>query len=97
MDNNQLKKYIGLQIKEKRETMGIKQEHMAQILKLSRTSIHNIESGRHSVTAENIMLLCGFFNCTPNELFPPVKAIKYIIEEKEVMVKKKKKILKIIK
>jgi len=97
MTPEELKKYVGFQIKHKRVQSGLRQEDVGKVLRLTRTSIMNIERGRHSGTIHTILLFCQLFKCTPNDLFPPVKPFKYEIEEKTVMVKRKKKVIKILK
>src|SRR5687767_13854964 len=97
MTHEELKKYIGLQIKRKREQSGLRQEDVGKVLRLTRISIMNIEQGRHSGTIHTILLFCQLFKCTPNDLFPPVKPFKYTIEEKMVNVKRKKKFIKVLK
>ena len=92
-----INKYIGTQIKLRREELGLKQEDIGNHLNLSRVSILNMENGRHGVNNENMFLLCGLFKCTPNDLFPPIKEIKYEIAEKTKLIKKKVKYIKIFK
>ena len=97
MTEKHLKRYIGIRLKEMRQHVGLKQEDVGKILGLSRVSILNMESGRHSPTPFKLLTFCRLFNCSLNDIFPPVEAIKYKIEEKTVTVKKKVKQLKIIK
>lgn len=97
MTDKQIKKYMGFQIKVRRESLNLKQEDIGRALKLSRVSILNMESGRHSPKCNAILTLCGIFNCTPNDLYPNSNGVKYAIEEKTVTVKKKRKVLKLIK
>lgn len=97
MTEKQLKIFIGSRLKELREHAGLKQEDVGKVINLSRVSILNMEQGRHSPTPFKLLSLCRLFNCKLNDIFPPVEAIKYIIEEKTVTVKKKVKQFKIIK
>jgi DNA-binding XRE family transcriptional regulator len=97
MTESHLKRYIGVRLKELREHAGLKQEDVGKIIGLSRVSILNMESGRHSPTPFKLLSFCRLFDCTLNDIFPPVEAIKYKIEEKTVMVKKKVKQIKVIK
>lgn len=93
--SKELNKYMGKRVHDLRKALGINQDNIAGVLNVSRTSIVNIEAGRHGMSSDNIVMICRLFNCTPNDLFPPIEAIKYTIEEVPVIVKKKK-VLKII-
>jgi DNA-binding XRE family transcriptional regulator len=97
MTEKHLKRYIGVRLKELRQHAGLKQEDVGKVVGLSRVSILNMESGRHSPTPFKLLSMCRLFNCTLNDIFPPVDAIKYTIEEKTITVKKKVKQFKIIK
>lgn len=97
MKDKIIKQYIGHQIKERREKLGINQEGLADAIKLSRVSVLNMEQGKHGPKHGTMLLLCSIFECTPNDLYPPAKAGKFIISEKIINVKKKKKSLKWIK
>jgi transcriptional regulator with XRE-family HTH domain len=67
------KKHFGEKVKEKREQLGLRQDDISSILKLSRTSVINIESGRHQTTIKNIYLLACLFQCPVSEFFPPIQ------------------------
>lgn len=97
MTEKQVKLYIGMRLKEKRLKAGLRQEDVATVIKLSRVSILNMEIGRHSPTPFKLHALCRLYNCTPNDIYPPIDAIKYKMDEKTVTIKRKIKTLKIIK
>lgn len=97
MKEKHLKLHIGTKIKEQRGKSELRQEDVANVLNLSRSSIVNIEIGRHGTTMHTLFSLCRLFKCTPNDLFPPVEPLNFIIEEKFITVKKKVKRLKVLK
>lgn len=96
-DKHSIAKYIGLKIKEHREVNGITQEELGVLLNLSRISILNMESGRHRASVDNLFYICGIFKCQITDLFPPIKAVQFAFEEKNVKVIKKVRKIKIIK
>lgn len=59
MKEKEIKLFIGNVIKNKRIECGIRQEDVAQALKLTRVSVLNIEAGRHAPTLESIFILCA--------------------------------------
>ena len=97
MKDKDIKKYIGARLKELRENAGLKQEDVAGVLKLSRVSILNMESGRHCANYFNLYKLSCLFNCSLNEIFPPINATRFVIETKTVNVKRQVKRIKILK
>lgn len=97
MKKGKIAKYIGQKIREHREKAEINQEQLGFLLCLSRVSILNMENGRHRPSVDNLFFLCGIFKCQITDLFPPIKAVNILVEEKEVRVKKKVKVIKIIK
>lgn len=93
-----IKIYIGKQIKERRKDAKITQEDFGTYLGLTRTSVINIESGRHGTTAEAIWKICNMLHCTPNDLFPNTKPArrKYRWIEKTIRVPKKVMVKKLM-
>jgi|GEM_PF-2225480 putative transcriptional regulator len=89
MDSS-LPKYFGAKVKENRIRMGLTQIHLAQITGLTRVSIINMESGRHSPTLNGLMILCSCFGCQPNDLLPRVKKKQLQVKEKRVRIVKVK-------
>lgn len=96
MKRESIAKHIGQKIKEQRETNKFSQEELGGLLNLSRVSIMNMENGRHRVSIDNLFMLCGIFKCKITDLFPPIRVINIIIEEKEIRVKKKVRKIKIV-
>ena len=97
MNRDSIAKYIGTKIREHREANGIKQEELGILLQLSRVSILNMENGRHRPSVDNLFLLCGIFKCQITDLFPPIKAVNFTFEEKNIKVIKKVRKIKILK
>lgn len=94
-----INKYIGNKIRLRRKELGLTQENLATAMSLNRLSILNIEKGRHGTTAESMFTLCATLNCTPNDIFPPVKLkkLKYRWVEKTIRVPKKIKVKVLVK
>lgn len=81
--------YTAAKIKDLRIAKGLTQEDFATALGLSRTSILNMEKGRHGITLENLYTVCILLECTPNDLLPPIKEhYEIVIKEKTIMVPK---------
>jgi DNA-binding XRE family transcriptional regulator len=99
MNKAKLLKFMGEVINQKRKALDITQQQLAEFVGLSRVSIMNVERGRHQLQIDVMFKICGLLKCQINELFPPVDAINFKIQEKTVTVKKQKKIrsIKIIK
>lgn len=97
MDKNSIAKYIGQKIQEHRKANDITQEELGVLLNLSRVSILNMESGRHRPSVDQLFFLCGIFKCQITDLFPPIKAVEFTFEEKNVKVIKKVRKIKIVK
>lgn len=70
-----VKKVIGENIKRERVKIGYSQAQFGNLINLTRASIINIESGRHSPTNETIYIICCILKCTPNDIFPATKKI----------------------
>lgn len=68
--NIELNKLIGNIIKEKRKSLKIRQDVLAEKINLSRTSIVNIEKGNQQLTLENLFELSKVFKCTMQDLLP---------------------------
>lgn len=96
MKRESISKYIRQKIKEHREARKIKQEELGELLGLSRVSILNMEAGKHRPSVDTIFYLCGILKCQIADLFPPIKAVKIIFEEKEIKIKKKIRRIKVV-
>lgn len=66
----ELSEIIALRIKNLRKQKGHSQTKLAEILGLSRSSITNLEKGRHSLTIEMLEKLCQIYNVKSNEILP---------------------------
>lgn len=85
---NQVNKYIGLRLEEFRSTTTYSQEHVAQMLGLSRGQYCNLLKGKSNWYAKYILVLCRLFNCQPNELFPLIKRVNPNVKiKKKILVK----------
>lgn len=73
MNTTEINKFIGDKIRKYRKLTGVTQEELAAILKISRTSMVNMEQGRQSCPLYRVPLLCATLGMTPNDLFPMPK------------------------
>jgi transcriptional regulator with XRE-family HTH domain len=62
--------HIGALIKAKRKTLGLKQETLANTLRISRGSLANIETGRQSILVHQLYNFAAALQLTPIELLP---------------------------
>jgi transcriptional regulator with XRE-family HTH domain len=72
LDSEQLYIGIGAQIKRVRESAGMTQEDLAEILNLKRTSITNIERGNQRPTLDTLYRLCEQFGLEITDILPSV-------------------------
>ncbi len=56
------KKEIGRRIKELRLARDLKQQDLAELLSLSRSSISNVENGTRGLSLESLQKVCEVFN-----------------------------------
>lgn len=86
-------KKIGSKIKSLRGKIGLSQGKLANLLKVSRVSISQIESGERKISAEEIANLSKIFNITTDVLLDLKQDIKVTLEKtKEIIPKVKTEI-----
>ena len=61
---------IGKRLKETRTTCNIKQDYIAEKTGLNRSSISNIETGRHQVSLIVLYKICEILELSMNDLLP---------------------------
>lgn len=64
-----IKKQLGLRIKELRLSKSLTQEALAEKINISAKSLSQIELGNNFVSAETLNDLCNALNITPRNLF----------------------------
>lgn len=69
---------IGQRIKEIREQSDseIRQQQLADVLGLTRTSITNIEKGNQKITLDALYKFCDYFKIEVSDLLPSVQSVK---------------------
>lgn len=67
---------IGERIKEKRKEVGINQQALAEEIKISRTSISNIEKGRHQPTLHLLFKICYALNLDIKSVIPSIEELQ---------------------
>ena len=65
-----LKKYTGIKVKEIRNKKKFTQENLSELTGLSRVSIVNIESGKHSLTLKTLEMFCESLDCKSSDILP---------------------------
>lgn len=83
-------KKLGIKIRNLREQTGLSQEKLASLLRISRVSLSQIESGERKISAEEIAKLSKIFNITTDVLLALKQDIKIILEKRKEVVPKGK-------
>jgi len=65
---NLIQSEIGCRVKHLRKISGLKQEDLCDIVGLSRTSISNIESGKHCPTLPTLLKICCAIGCNISDI-----------------------------
>jgi transcriptional regulator with XRE-family HTH domain len=79
-------KHIGTLIKTRRKTLGMKQETLANMLRISRGSLANVETGRQNVLVHNLYKFAAALKLTPFDLLPPLSNDDLEVERTELPV-----------
>lgn len=74
-------KKLGVRIKTLREQAGYSQEKLANLLKISRVSLSQVETGDRRISAEEIPELSKIFNVASDILLDLKKDIKVVLEK----------------
>ena len=64
---------VGKRIKMMRLAKGLRQKHVADMLKISQSNMSNIESGRCGVTIDHLILLQEIFACCMSDFFVDIE------------------------
>lgn len=82
LDEKKLYASIGSRIRQVREAQEprMSQDGLAQALKLKRTSITNIESGKQKLSLETIYLFCERFGLKVSDVLPDIGEVTYAHE-----------------
>lgn len=67
-DERAVYKRVGAQIRHAREMAGLSQQHLADEVLLTRTSITNIEAGRQSVSVAVLLSIADALSVEPGDL-----------------------------
>jgi transcriptional regulator with XRE-family HTH domain len=73
---------LGERVKRLRGEVGLSQERLSRMLKMSRVSISQIENGERKIGAEEIAEIARIFNISPDVLLDFKRDIKVILEKK---------------
>jgi transcriptional regulator with XRE-family HTH domain len=77
-------KQIGAVIKARRKTLRLKQEELASLLRISRGSLANIETGRQNVLVHQLYKFAAALKLTPFDLLPPLAVSQTKVERTEL-------------
>jgi transcriptional regulator with XRE-family HTH domain len=66
---------LGKRIREQRESSNLTQAELADRVKISRTSLTNMESGRQRVLVDQLYRLAGALAVGPEDLLPPLSEL----------------------
>ena len=76
-------KKLGAKIKSLREQAKLSQEELADLVKIGRVSLSQVENGERKLAAEEIAQLAKIFNITSDMLLDLEKDVKVVLEKKE--------------
>lgn len=68
MDEKELLKTFGFNLKIERLKRKISQEVLAEALNVSSVYVSNVESGKHNISLVNAIKFCEYFNLTIEKL-----------------------------
>jgi transcriptional regulator with XRE-family HTH domain len=89
--------YIGKKIKELRRKEKLTQSSLGELLGLTRTSIINIEAGKHHLSIEKLYILCSLFKVEYSFILPEIKPVNLESSTLEIVKVKLKKVYKKVK
>ena len=82
-------KKIGKRIKELRESIGVSQQKLAELLKVSRPTITQIEKGERKISADELIKLSEIFNLSIESLLDLEKKPEVVLGESKKIKKAK--------
>ena len=74
---------LGARVRSLRERSGLKQDELASLLNVKRTTIVQMEKGRRKICTEEAVSLSEIFRIPLNALVDPSKDIEVVLEEAE--------------
>lgn len=74
MNNKELEKYFGKQIRNKRKEKKITQEQLAELVGISTTYLRSVEHGKYSITWKLWLKICIALQLDINEIADKVKS-----------------------
>ena len=69
MDENKLKKYLGLKVKNYRNKFGYTQEVLSEKIGINQRQVSLIEKGKSFPKSETLVKMVNVFNCNTKDLF----------------------------
>lgn len=73
LDENEIIRKIGLQVKKKRETAGYTQERLAELMECSVTTISRLENGQQCMSVQRLVKLAKILHADVSEFFSHYK------------------------
>lgn len=83
-DENRLYRHIGLAIRQRREALGITQVQLASKVKLLRTSIANLETGKQRMPLHSLYPICAALGIEVTAILP---AINEVVKEPSLVLR----------
>lgn len=74
-DRDEINKRFGRRLAQCRKRAGLSQEKLAKALKLTRTSITNIEHGRQPIQLPTLYVIAEALNLEPTDLMPGLSKV----------------------
>lgn len=69
--SEQLRRILSESIKQRRKSIGLSQEALADLCGLHRTYIGGVERGERNITLETLVKIASALNAKPHELLDP--------------------------
>ncbi|WP_420869695.1 helix-turn-helix domain-containing protein [Cohnella ginsengisoli] len=66
-------KLLGRRVRERRERLYFRQEELAELIGVTRSSVANIETGRQNVGIERLVQLADALGCDLSDLLPKIR------------------------
>jgi len=70
IDKNAFYVDLGQRVRDARTTAGLTQDQLARLLRLTRTSVANLEAGRQRISAHTLAVTADALNVTVTDLTP---------------------------
>lgn len=88
MDDNKLKKYLGIKIRNYRNKLGYTQEVLSEKIGINQRQVSLIEKGKSFPKSETLVKMVNIFGCNTKDLFDfePIENVENLKEKLESLI-----------